>query len=148
MIPLQRVLKFLVTGLLLTGLVSACGSSTQPSTNIVKQKSRRKERGEIHWVVSVTGGAGVQAGKWHLDFEPLSKQVFLTTPANKPFSSGQLLTNNRIKFATLPACHNQGKPSIGMYSYHSSGNQLTLTKTGDSCTERTTVLTGHPWTKQ
>ena len=148
MIPHQRVSKLLVSGVVIAGLVSACGSSSNPPNTLVKQKSARKERGEIHWVASISGGAGVQPGKWHLDFEPLAKQVFLTTPANKPFSTGQLLTQSRIKFATLPTCHNQGKPSIGMYSYHSSGSQLTLTSQGDSCKERKTILTGHPWTKQ
>ena len=148
MIPHQRVLEFLVTGLLLTGLVSACGSSSNPPNTLVNQKSARKAKSEIHWVASISGGAGVKSGKWHLNFQPLAHQVFLTTPANKPFSTGQLLTRNRIKFGTLPTCHNQGKASTGMYSYHSSASQLTVTSQGDSCKERTAILTGQSWTKQ
>ena len=75
----------------------------------------------------------------------------LSTPANRPFSTGQVLSGSRLKFSALPNCPGQkSKPTTGVYSYHTTGNRLMITEeTGhhDSCDARVTVLTGQSWKK-
>jgi hypothetical protein len=147
MTSIRRRPHMIAAGTLIAALVSACGSSSHPPKTIAQQKSRASEKGETLWVARVSGGADVQAGKWRLHLEPQTKQVFLTAPGRKPYSTGQLLTQSRIKFGTLPTCHNQGKPSVGVYSYHEASSLLTLTKQGDSCTARAKILTGQTWAR-
>jgi hypothetical protein len=147
MTSLRRLPHVLAAGTLIAGLVSACGSSSHPPKTIVQQKSRASEKGETLWAASITGGAGVPAGRWRLHLEPQTKQVFLTAPGSKPYSTGQLLTQSRIKFGALATCKNQGKASTGTYSYHETSSQLTLTKQSDSCTARAKILTGQTWTR-
>ncbi len=141
----------LATCVLGAGLVSACGSSSHAPTNIVRRKARATEKAEAHWVANVTGASGASSkapsGKWHLDVEFRPKTAYLTTPANKPFSTAQLVAGNRLKFAVLASCSKQGKPTPGLYSYRTTGNRMTLTKLSDSCAARSTILTAQPWTK-
>jgi hypothetical protein len=148
MTRLRRAFHLFTAGVLIAGLVSACGSSGTTPTNIAQRKARATEKGESHWTTTVSGMSGVSSGKWRLDFNPRSKLVILTTPANKPFSTGLLESGNRVKFPVVKACSGQSKASTGLYGYTMSSTQLTFTKQSDSCGARATILTKQPWAKQ
>jgi hypothetical protein len=141
----RAVAKLCAAGALMVGLVSACGSSGNTPSNIVHRKSAATEKGESHWSVNVSGASGAPSGKWRIDWNPKTHTATLTTPANKPFSTGLIQAGNKVKFPPLQTCSGQSQPASGLYSYTMSSSQLTFTKQSDSCPTRSAILTKQPW---
>ena len=137
----------LATGILVAGLISACGSSSHPPKNIVQRKTAAVKNNETQWVANVSGKAGAPSGQWRLELVRKTHLVYLRTPANKPYATGLTTSGNHMKFAVLRTCKGQSKPGTGLYTYQETSTQLTITKQSDSCAERAAVLTGQPWTK-
>jgi hypothetical protein len=145
---MTRLPHLVIAGVVASGLLSACGSSSHPPKNIVHRKSAASKAGETHWVATVRGNSSAPSGRWQIELEPKTHLVYLRTPANRPFATGQLMSGGRMKFAVLRNCAGQGKPATGLYSYQESSNQLKISKQSDSCGERSTILTGQAWSRQ
>ncbi len=137
----------LLTLVTTSALLGACGGSSQPTTNIAQHKNRVHELGESDWATQVTNSAGAQSGKWVLELK--GKAAYLVTPDKKPFSTGQVVSTDQLKFGALPTCPGQSKPTTALYTFHIAGSQLTVTpgSQSDSCKARSAVLTAKPWSK-
>lgn len=118
----------------------------------------------------VTTGSGsypLPAGIWKLTFAVTSKGTspFLSGTLEYSGASGSSITNvdyqwyllpiqfvpgDTVVFAPDPGCNINLEPqTTGTYHYALSGATLTFDESGagDSCPDRVTALTAHPWTR-
>ncbi|HEX2680423.1 MAG TPA: hypothetical protein VHQ03_03945 [Candidatus Dormibacteraeota bacterium] len=96
------------------------------------------------------GSFGKQSmfGTWRL--KVAGNTVDLLNPdGGRPAAVGKVLPSSRIEFSPDPDCDGQTEVRSGVYSFSVSGDHLTFTEVqnSDSCLDRVTTLTAHPWIK-
>ena len=92
-------------------------------------------------------GHQMMFGTWRLHF--VGNTVDMLNPEGGNPTSGHVVSRSRIEFAPDYACQGQDQVLSGVYAFTVSGNLLTFAEipNGDTCLDRVTTLTAHPWIK-
>ena len=86
-------------------------------------------------------------GTWRLHV--VGNAVDVLNPEGGNPTSGKVVSPSRMEFAPDYACEGQEQALSGVYAFTLPGNLLTFTEiaNSDTCLDRVTMLTAHPWIK-